>query len=92
MRTTSCRSLPATKQGSVSGTAKITAVSAGHRASYEWQYSVDGGKTWVPAAVTLKASTTVAGLAPGATAQFRYRPVTKTGEGDWSQAVSLIVK
>jgi hypothetical protein len=23
--------------------------------------------------------------------QFKYRPVTKTGEGDWSQPVSLIV-
>jgi hypothetical protein len=78
--------------GAVSGSAKLVAASAGHRSSYEWQYSIDGGKTWVPAAVTLKASTTVAGLAPGATAQFRYRPVTKTGEGDWSQAVSLIVK
>ena len=30
--------------------------------------------------------------APGATVQFRYRPVTKTGEGDWSQPVSLLVK
>jgi hypothetical protein len=71
MRTTSCRSLPATKQGSVSGTAKITAVSAGHRASYEWQYSVDGGKTWVTAPATMQA---------------------KAGEGDWSQAVALLVK
>jgi hypothetical protein len=78
--------------GAVSGSAKLVAASAGPRSSYEWQYSLDGGKTWVPAAVTLKASTTVAGLAPGATAQFRYRPVTKTGEGDWSQTVSLIVK
>ena len=78
--------------GAVSGSAKLVAASAGPRSSYEWQYSLDGGKTWVPAAVTVKASTTVAGLAPAATAQFRYRPVTKTGEGDWSQMVSLIVK
>src|SRR5579872_5492795 len=35
------------KQGTASGSAKITAVSAGPRSSYEWQYSVDGGKTWV---------------------------------------------
>jgi hypothetical protein len=34
----------------------------------------------------------VSGLAPGATVQFRYRPVTKVGEGDWSQTVVLIVK
>ena len=34
----------------------------------------------------------VTGLAPGATVQFRYRPVTKAGEGDWSQTVVLLVK
>ena len=78
--------------GAVSGSAKLVAASAGSRSSYEWQYSLDGGKTWVPAAVTLKASATVAGLAPAATVLFRYRPVTKAGEGDWSQTVSLIVK
>ena len=31
--------------GAVSGTVKLVAPSAGHRASYEWQYSTDG-KTW----------------------------------------------
>ncbi len=82
----------AAKQGSVSGTAKITAVSAGHRSSYEWQYSVDGGKTWVAAPATIQAKTTVGGLASGTTVQFRYRTVTKAGEGDWSQAVALLVK
>jgi hypothetical protein len=24
--------------------------------------------------------------------QFRYRPVTKAGEGNWSQTVALLVK
>jgi hypothetical protein len=27
----------------------------------------------------------------GATAQFKYRPVTRTGEGNWSDPVSLLV-
>jgi hypothetical protein len=80
------------QQGAVSGTAKLVAPSAGHRASYEWQYSTDGGKTWVLAPVTLQAKTIIVGLTPGATVQFRYRPVSKTGEGDWSQTVVLIVK
>ncbi len=80
------------KAGPVSGTAKLVAPTAGHRASYEWQYSTDGGKTWVLAPVTLQARTTVVGLAPGATVQFRYRPVTKAGEGDWSQTIVLLVK
>ena len=77
--------------GLVSGSAKLVAPSAGARAFYEWQYSVDGGKTWVGAPGTMQAKTTVAGLTPGASVQFRYRPATKSGEGDWSQPVSLIV-
>jgi hypothetical protein len=80
------------KQGAVSGSAKLVAATAARRASYEWEYSTDGGKTWVVAPATLQAKTTVVGLTPGSTVQFRYRPVLKTGEGDWSQPVSLIVK
>jgi hypothetical protein len=41
---------------------------------------------------TLQAKTTILGLTPGATVTFRYRGVTKTGEGDWSQLVTVIVK
>ena len=81
----------AAKPGRTSGVATIVAASAGHRAAYEWQYSTDGGKTWVPAPSTLQAKTSVAGLAPGATVQFKYRAVTRTGQGDWSQAVSMMV-
>jgi hypothetical protein len=79
------------KPGAVSGTASLVAVTPSRRASYEWQSSTDGGKTWVLAPVTLQAKTTIAGLVPGATVLFRYRPVTKAGEGDWSQAVSLVI-
>ncbi len=50
------------------------------------------GKTWVIAPGTLQAKTTVTGLTPGATVQFRSRALTKSGEGDWSQTVQLIVK
>ena len=40
---------------------------------------------------TLQASTTVAGLTPATLYYFRYRAVTKTGLGDWSQILSLLV-
>jgi hypothetical protein len=80
------------KPGSVSGTASLVAAAAARRAGYEWEYSLDGGKTWVTAPTTLQAKTTIPGLTPGASVQFRYRPVTKTGEENWSQAVTLIVK
>jgi hypothetical protein len=82
----------AAKPGRVSGVATVVAASAGHRASYEWQYSTDGGKTWVAAPPTLQAKTTVAGLVPGATVQFKYRPVTRAGGADWSQPVSLMIQ
>ena len=81
----------AAKPGAVSGSAKVVAVSAGRRASYEWQHSVDGGKTWITAPVTLQAKTTIAGFVPGTTVQFKSRVVTKTGEGDWSQPASLVI-
>jgi len=80
------------KAGAVSGTVKLYAASVGHRSAYQWEYSVDGGKTWVQAPVSLQAKTTISGLTPGQTVQFRYQPVSKTGPGDWSQTVSLIVK
>ncbi len=80
------------KPGPVSGSVKLVAKSAARRASYEWQYSSDGGKTWLSAPVTLQAKTTVQGLTPGGTVTFRYRGVTKAGEGDWSQLVTAIVK
>jgi hypothetical protein len=80
------------KAGAVSGTVKLHAVTVGHRAAYLWEYSVDGGKTWIAAPVTLQAKTLVTGLTAGATVQFRYQPVSKTGGGDWSQVIAFLVK
>jgi hypothetical protein len=82
----------AAEQGAVSGSVKVTAAVAARRAAYDWEYSVDGGKTWVPTSTTLQAKTTVTGLPTGTTVQFRYRAATKTGAGDWSQPTSLLVK
>ena len=81
----------AAKPGAVSGSAKLVATTAARRASYEWQYSTDGGKTWVIAPATLQAKTTIAGFVPGSTVLFKSRPVTRTGEGDWSQPISLVI-
>ena len=78
--------------GPVSGTATVTAVSAGQRTFFEWQSSSDGGKTWVSAPSSVKTKAVITGLTVGTTVQFRYRTVSKTGEGDWSQAVALVVK
>ncbi len=82
----------AAKPGSLSGVAKLVAASAGPRSSFEWEYSTDGGKTWIAAPATVQAKTEIPGLTPGATVQFRYRTVTpKAGQGDWSQSVQLLI-
>ena len=80
------------RQGEASGSAHAIVKAVDRRASYEWQYSLDGGKTWLQAPGTLKAQTVIGGLPVGATVAFRFRAITKKGEGDWSQAVSLVVK
>jgi hypothetical protein len=78
--------------GPVTGSAKLVVPAAGKRASYDWELSTDGGKTWVAAPSTLGARTTITGLPAGTTVQFRVRALTKAGEGDWSQPTALLVK
>jgi hypothetical protein len=80
------------KPGATSGTVQLVVKAAARRASYEWAWSADGGKTWTLAPSTLQARTTLTGIPAGTNAQFRYRAVTKTGEGDWSQPISLLLK
>jgi len=76
-----------TVSGSVVVSAKVTVP----RESHEWQYSLDGGKTWVDAPPTLQAKTTIGGFTPGATVYFRHRALTKTGRDDWSTVTSVLV-
>ncbi len=83
----------AATQAATSGTVKLLAASAGHRTSYEWEYSTDGAKTWIAAPPSIQAKTTIPGLPPATTVQFRYRAITpKGGAQDWSATVSLLVK
>ena len=63
-----------------------------HRAAYDWEWSSDGGKTWQQAPGTLQAKTTITGLPVSVTCLFRFRSVTKAGESDWSNAITLVVK
>jgi hypothetical protein len=76
----------------VSGAVKIEAKAASRRAAYEWQWSGDGGKTWTSLPPTLQSRTSVEGLPVGTSCSFRVRALTRTGEGDWSQVVTYLVK
>ena len=82
----------AVKPGTMSGSVEVIAPPVARRASYEWQYSLDGGKTWVEASPSLQAKQTITGLPVGSSVQLRYRGVLKTGPLDWSQPIALLVK
>jgi hypothetical protein len=79
------------KQGRARGCVLLIAPQAANRASYEWAYSLDGGKTWIVLPITVEANTQVEGLPLGATVLFRYRTATKDGVSDWSAPISFIV-
>ncbi len=80
------------KPGPLSGSVALATGSAGHRASYDWSYSADGGKTWQMASPTLQARTVITGLQPGVSYLFRYRAVTKSGAAEWSQSLTMLVQ
>jgi len=82
----------AVKQGPVSGAVNVAVKSAGPRAAYDWEYSVDGGKSWTAVSSTTKARTSITGLPAGTNVLFRFRSVTPKGESDWSQPISMLVK
>jgi hypothetical protein len=75
----------------VSGSVKVVAKAVKGAKAHDWQYSTDGGKTWIDAGSTTKSSTTITGLVPGTTVSYRNRVLTTAGRSDWSQAVSAVV-
>jgi hypothetical protein len=81
------------RAGRVSGEVDLFVPSAGERAGYEHQLSLDGGKTWLPSPQPFTNNTrvTVTGLTPGTTVWFRYRWTFKGATGDWSQPISIMV-
>lgn len=60
-------------------------------ASYEWQYSLDGGKTWIAMGTTTVANTSLLGMTVGTTCLFRFRTTVKKTTSDWSPTFSFFV-
>lgn len=81
----------AVKPGATTGTVKVIAKATKGAQANNWQYSLDGGKTWIDLPSTTKASTTVANLTPSTTVSIRQQAVTKAGESDWSAPVVHVV-
>ncbi len=93
LRRPTVRNIPplAVKAGATSGSVKVVAKATKGAKASDWQYSLDGGKTWVALPSTTKASTSVSNLTPGTTVQFRQRVLTKAGASDWSVPVPHVV-
>ena len=66
-------------------------VASRQKQANDWEYSVDGGKTWTAAPTTMQAKTTITGLTSGATILVKHQAVTKTGATAWSDPVSSVV-
>jgi hypothetical protein len=82
---------PLSVKQTVSGSVQVVAKATAGAGANEWQYSIDGGKTWIDVPSTTKAKTTIPNLTPGATVTYRQRVVTKDGVGNWSQPISALV-
>jgi hypothetical protein len=80
----------ATKQ-TLSGAVHVVAKATKGAKADNWQYSTDGGKTWLSAPTSTKSTTLITRLTPGGTLTVRHQAVTKAGPLDWSQPVTAIV-
>ena len=81
----------AVKPGTVSGSVTLVAkATKGARANH-WQYSLDGGKTWIDLPPTIRAKTSIANLTPGTAVTVRARVLTHLGLEDWGQDVTHLV-
>jgi hypothetical protein len=59
--------------------------------TFNWEYSLDGQKTWVAVPGTPVPATTLTGLPPLATVSFRVSVTMKKATGAYCQPVSIIV-
>jgi hypothetical protein len=80
-----------------SGTVKLVANamalagSSKRHATYNWQYSADGGHTWLAAPSTSEAASSIVGLPLVTTCSFRVCVTLKGVMQPWSQVVTLLV-
>ena len=80
------------RKTAASGSVVVMArVGSRQKQSHEWEYSIDGGKTWLPLPPTTQAKTTITGLTPGLTVQVKQRAITGTGPGTWTDPATALV-
>lgn len=77
------------KLTNASGTVKLIAKSAGIKATYDWEMSLDNGLTYTALPSTLKAKTMPSGLPLYVRILFRFRTLNGLGLSPWSTAVGI---
>ena len=88
----------AVKQGSATGEAALRCLAVMidgryQKATYYWQYSLDGGATWIDVPQTSHANTVIKGMTAGVPAKFRKQTFsTKTGLSKWCTAIDFTVQ
>ena len=60
------------------------------RASYLWEYSTDAAN-WFSGGITISAKNSISGLTSGTRYYFRVAVITKSGQGAWSDVLTIIV-
>jgi hypothetical protein len=74
-----------------SGTMVVTVKKIAGTLANLWEYSTDGGKTWLEMDATGKGKIEITGLIPGSSLIVRNRPILRKGKGTWLQSASVIV-
>jgi len=78
--------------GSLPGSVKMSILAMKGAGSYVREWSADGGVTWTRARVTPEADAVIPDLPIGKFVLFRWAALTKTGLGDWSEPIGIVVK
>jgi hypothetical protein len=82
----------AAKLTAASGTVRLIAVSAGKKATYDWEMSLDNGVTYTSLPSTLKAKTLPSGLPLYVRILFRVRSLSGLGLSPWCTAVGILTQ
>jgi hypothetical protein len=59
---------------------------------FNWESTVDGSKTFQAAPSTPTGKTTISGFTPLTTVGVRVSMTNRTGQGDWSQVITILVR
>lgn len=71
--------------------ATVLAGRSGRMRFFNWQWTIDGGKTFNNAPATPHARTTIGGLTPLTMVGFRVCVTNALGTGEWSPVVTILV-